>query len=169
MVAALYRAFLSCRDATHNLLDERPQILFHTPNRYLAMRLLVVDDQGPVAAIISRIAEQGGWASFHTSSIDGLEAAIRHDKIDVLMIDYLIEGDPQGRTGLSLTEDLRHAGLTLPVILFSGAVQLIDEKRAAAAGVTKILEKPLSIRELRTSLNEAKKQISSAPAGPAAS
>lgn len=128
------------------------------------MRLLVVDDQGPVGAIISRIAEQGGWKAFHTTSADALDDAINGDNIDVLMIDYLLKPGSEEYTGVSVTEDLRRAGHTLPVILFSGAPHLIDEKRASQAGVIKILEKPLSIRELRTSLNEAKRQVTASRA-----
>lgn len=124
------------------------------------MRLLVVDDQGPVGAIISRIAEQGGWKAFHTTSAEGLHKILQNDQIDVLMIDYVIEPGSETRTGLTVTEDLRRQGHTLPVILFSGAPHLIDKTRALQAGVTRILEKPLSIRELRTSLNEASKHLS---------
>ncbi len=127
------------------------------------MRLLVVDDQGPVGAIISRIAEQGGWKAFHTTSPVDLDQMIRKEQIDVLMIDYLIEPGSEIHTGLSVTEDLRRAGLTLPVILFTGALHLVDTKRASLAGVIKVLEKPLSIRELRTSLNEAKKHFPAPP------
>jgi len=129
------------------------------------MRLLVVDDQGPVGAIISRIAEQGGWKAFHTTSPVGLDGIIRNDKIEVLMIDYLIDPGVEDHTGLTVTEELRKAGHTLPVILFSGAPQLIDEARAKLAGVIDILEKPLSIRELRASLNEAKKHFPATAAG----
>lgn len=123
------------------------------------MKVFIVDDQEAVAAIISRIAAQGGWQAFHSSSVDGLEQILRENQIDVLMIDYLIDPTSETHTGLSVTEQLRQTGLSLPVILFSGATQMIDPERARRAGVTRILEKPLSIRELRTSLNEAQKQI----------
>lgn len=123
------------------------------------MKLLVVDDQGAVGAIISRIAQQGGWEAINTTTSHGLADIIRQEKVDVLMLDYLIDTHSETRTGLAVLGELRAAGLQTPVILFSGAAHLIELDQARELGVLKILEKPLSIQELRTSLNEARKKL----------
>lgn len=121
------------------------------------MKLLVVDDQGPVGAIISRIAQQGGWEAIHTTSFKDLAGTVSRESVDVVMVDYLADESQGGATGLDAVEELRKKSLGVPVILFTGAIHLVDRDRAARLGVMRILEKPLSIQELRQSLNEASK------------
>ncbi len=123
------------------------------------MKLLVVDDQSPVGEIISRIAQQGGWEAIHTVSSDRIDEIVRAENVDVLLIDYAIDGNPHSaKNGLAVIADLRSKGMTIPTILFSGWLDLIDAKRARELGVLRVLEKPLSIQELRESLLEAKKK-----------
>lgn len=121
------------------------------------MKLLVVDDQGPVGAIISRIAQQGGWEAIHTTSFKRLAGTVLREGVDVVMVDYLAGETQDGATGLDAVEELRRQSVAVPVILFTGAIHLVDRERADRLGVTRILEKPLSIQELRQSLNEASK------------
>ncbi len=122
------------------------------------MKLLVVDDQGPVGEIISRIAQQSGWDAIHTVSPDRLDEILREEKIDVLLLDYAIDGTPHApRNGITIAATLRERGIAIPVILFSGWPDLIDRKRAKALGILRILEKPLRIQELRLCLAEARK------------
>jgi DNA-binding NtrC family response regulator len=128
------------------------------------MKLLVVDDQGSVGEIITRIAQQGGWDAIHTVSADRLDEIIRAEKVDVLLIDFIIDGTPQShRTGLTVVGALRERGHKLPIILFTGWHDLVDRKVAKELGVLTVLEKPLSIQELRQALAEAKKQVQNEP------
>ncbi|MGC1479054.1 MAG: response regulator [Chthoniobacterales bacterium] len=121
------------------------------------MKLLVADDQGPVGEIISRIAEQSGWEAIHTTSTDDLTSKVISENVSVLLIDYALDGNPHStRNGLTVTAELRAADIDIPVILFSGWPNMIDSKRAAELDVIKVLEKPLSIQDLQTALNEAK-------------
>ncbi len=132
------------------------------------MKLLVVDDQGPVGEIISRIAQQSGWEAIHTVSADRVDEILRAEKVNVLLIDYAIDGNPRSaRNGLTIIAGLRERGLNIPIILFSGWPDMIDAKRAKELGVMRVLEKPLSIQELRQCLVEAKKKcLDESPAAP---
>ncbi len=123
------------------------------------MKLLVVDDQGPVGEIISRVAQQSGWEAIHTTTPDDLGAKIIDEKVSVLLIDYAVDGNPHStRNGLTVTAELRAAGITIPVILFSGWPNLIDAKRAKELDVLKVLEKPLSIQDLQQTLDAARER-----------
>lgn len=120
------------------------------------MKLLVVDDQGPVGEIISRVASQAGWESLHSVSVDRLDERIVHDEIDVLMLDFAIDGNPWSeRNGLAVLREIREKGHHIPAILFSGWTNRIDRKEARKLGVIAVLEKPISIQELRRSLDDA--------------
>jgi DNA-binding response OmpR family regulator len=134
------------------------------------MKLLVVDDQSPVGEIISRIAQQSGWEAIHTVSPDRLDEILRAENINVLLIDYAIDGNPHSpRNGLTVAATLRERGIHIPIIMFSGWPDLIDRKRAKELRILRILEKPLSIQELRQCLVEAKKQcLDEASAAPKA-
>lgn len=123
------------------------------------MKLLVVDDQSSVGEIITRIAQQSGWDAIHTVSADRIDEIIRAEQVDVLLIDFIIDGTPQSqRNGLTVVKALRERGHKLPIILFTGWHDLVDRKAARALGVLTVLEKPLSIQELRQSLLKAKQQ-----------
>lgn len=115
------------------------------------MKLLVVDDQEAVAMIVCEIAAQGGWEAIHTDKADEVFRIIKSEPIDVLLIDYLM---PE-KNGLDVVNELRQQGETLPVILFSGDAWQIDTEQAEALGVVHILQKPLSISELRKAIAAA--------------
>jgi DNA-binding response OmpR family regulator len=133
-----------------------------------SMKLLVVDDQSPVGEIISRIAQQSGWEAIHTVSPDRLDEILRAEKVDVLLIDYAIDGNPHSpRNGLNIAATLRQRDINIPIIMFSGWPDLIDRKRATELGILRVLEKPLSIQELRQCLVEARKKcLDDAPPAP---
>lgn len=120
------------------------------------MKLLVVDDQGPVGEIISRIAKQGGWESIHTTASDDLASVITAENVTALLIDYALDGDPHStRNGVTIAAELRAAGIAIPIILFSGWPNLVDADRAKELDIVRVLGKPLSIQDLNETLDEA--------------
>ncbi len=124
------------------------------------MKLLVVDDQGQVGEIIARIARQERWDAAHVTSSHRLADVIGVENVDVLLIDYVLEGDPYSKVnGLSAIADLRSRGIGIPAILFTGWGDLVNQKEAQKLGVTRILQKPMDVKELRESLVEARKLV----------
>jgi DNA-binding NtrC family response regulator len=129
------------------------------------MKLLVVDDQNPVGEIITRIAQQGGWTAIHTVSPDRVDEIIREENVDVLLIDFAVDGAPNPqRNGLTVVKHLREQGLTTAVILFTGWPDLVNRAEAKKLGVLEVLEKPLGIQELRRALAKARQTVESASA-----
>jgi len=120
------------------------------------MKLLVVDDLEAVGMIIAQIVAQGGWQSVYRPDSQGIVELVRDEKVDVLLIDYFMPD----RLGLDAVEELRGAGFAkLPIILFSGDTGAIDMARAERLGILKVLGKPLSISELRSTISLAKKTL----------
>lgn len=106
--------------------------------------------------IIAQIVAQGGWQSLYRPDSQGIVELVRDEKVDVLLIDYFMPD----RLGLDAVEELRNAGYDkLPIILFSGDTGAIDMPRAERLNILKILGKPLSISELRSTISLAKKTI----------
>jgi DNA-binding response OmpR family regulator len=127
------------------------------------MKLLVIDDEEAVAQIVSEIAAQGGWESTHRSRVQDIIGLVKEELPDVAMIDYRMPG----RNGLELIQTLRDAGSQLPVVLFTGFASEVNEDLCRKLGVFAILEKPLSIPELRKTLNLAVKSPGRAGSVPA--
>jgi DNA-binding NtrC family response regulator len=124
------------------------------------MKLLVVDDQDQVGEIIARIARQERWDATHVTTMHRLADVIGVESVDVLLIDYVLEGDPHSSTnGLTAIADLRSRGINIPAILFTGWHDLVNRQEAKKLGVTRILEKPMDVKALRESLVEARKAI----------
>jgi CheY-like chemotaxis protein len=57
-------------------------------------------------------------------------------------------------TGLELTRQLRERGHTLPVILLSGVSSELLDEEVRAAGVTRVLGKPISTHDLASAIRE---------------
>lgn len=115
------------------------------------MNLLVVDDLEAVGVIVAEIASQSGWHSIHCTQADEILETIEKEKIDVILMDYFMPG----KSGLDVATTIRDAGLTTTIMFFSGMASQIDRAKADELGIFKILDKPLSIKELRKSLSEA--------------
>lgn len=115
------------------------------------MKLLVVDDQEAVAMIVCEIAAQGGWEAIHTDKGTDVPKLVEDEKVDVLLIDYLMPD----KSGLDVIAELRKEGHDVPAILFSGDAWQIDTELAEHLGVVQILQKPLSISELRKAISAA--------------
>lgn len=116
------------------------------------MKLLVVDDQLQVAEIVARLATLNGWTAYSREDANGLAEFIRKEDIKVLMIDYML-GE---QNGIEIASSLRADGFTLPIIVFSGLASEVPSARARELNVLAVLEKPLSVPELRRALNQAR-------------
>lgn len=128
------------------------------------MKLLIVDDQQEVGAIVGRIAQQGGWDCVHMTESTGVARVITSQNIDALLLDYVIEGTPDAaRNGLTVVAELRAKGLALPVLLFTGWPDLVDMKEVERLGILSVLAKPLSIVELRKALGDARRKCVNEP------
>ena len=117
-------------------------------------RILVVDDEGPLADVVRRVLERGGHEVRVAAT--GLEGArrIREQAADLALIDiHMPEMD-----GLELLVQFRAIAPTMPVIVMSGGVQtggldLLADARLLGAFAT--LAKPFSIDELLGAVGRA--------------
>ncbi len=115
------------------------------------MNILVVDDVEAIGMIVSRISAQGGWQAYYMDNTDNLLETIREKKIDVVLCDYFM---PRTQ-GLEVLRLIRGEYQKLPVVFFTGNVEGVDMKAAKELGIFKVMNKPLSVSELRSTLKEA--------------
>jgi PAS domain S-box-containing protein len=113
-------------------------------------QVLIVDDEEPLARLATRTLEELGYVPTAFTSSSAALAAFRADpqRFDAVITD---ERMPV-MTGSALIDALRAIRRDLPILLISGFVGDAVASRARGAGADEVLKKPLSERDLATSL-----------------
>ncbi len=115
-------------------------------------RVLVVDDEPDLVALVEEMLRGLGYHPVgHVDSTAALEA-LRQDPQSFAAV---ITDEVMPRlSGTQLTQALRQHAPYLPVLLVSGYGGALLAQRAAAAGVTRVLSKPLQRADLSRALAE---------------
>jgi len=108
------------------------------------MRLLLVEDNARLAALVSDGLEQQGFAIDRYESIDGAEHAQTIAQYDLLLVDL---GLPDG-DGLDLIRAMRRRGNSTPILVLTARGGLDDRVAGLDAGADDYLVKPFQIPEL---------------------
>jgi signal transduction histidine kinase/CheY-like chemotaxis protein/streptogramin lyase len=114
-------------------------------------RLLLVEDDTIVAAVIRGLLEREGHAVTHV--VNGLAALaeLAHASFDAVLLDL----DLPGVDGFQIARLIRqreHAGQHLPIVAVTARSGSDDEARARAAGMDDFLRKPVSGEQLAGTL-----------------
>ncbi len=105
--------------------------------------LLVEDDQKTAAFIKSGLTEERFSVHHAVNGRTGLDLGLE-GSFDAAIIDIMLPG----LDGLSLVEQLRSAGLTMPILFLSGRKTVEDRLSGFKAGGDDYLVKPFSFAEL---------------------
>ena len=118
--------------------------------------LLVVDDEPALVALLKELLKGLGYESVGYSDPAAALQALREapQRFAALITDEVMPG----LSGTQLTQNLRAYAPRLPVLLISGYGGTALASRAAAAGVTTVLTKPLQRAELARVLAELLRQ-----------
>ena len=113
-------------------------------------RVLIVDDEEPLVRLATRTLEELGYAPTGFTSSAAALAAFRADpqRFDALITDERMPG----MSGSALIREVRGIRSRMPIVLMSGYVGGAIASSAREAGAEEVLKKPLSARELATSL-----------------
>jgi CheY-like chemotaxis protein len=105
-----------------------------------------VDDDAYLLSITKTILERLGYIV--TSAYNSSEAIelIKeyHDVYDVMITDYLMPG----MNGIELAAEVNKLLENTPIILYTGTVELIDEKEIAETEIAEIVNKLCKIQDL---------------------
>jgi len=115
-------------------------------------RIVVVDDEAPLVAVTTEVLSRLGYKPVGFSNgrdaLAELEAAPA--KFDAVITDEVMPG----LSGTELAARLRRLRPDLPIVLVSGYIGPMMSARAHAAGVSRILKKPVQSRETASALAE---------------
>ena len=108
------------------------------PNPALDLVLIVDDDQAVRDALKFALELDG----LSVDTCDSGDELLRHPNLTsarCLVLDYQMPG----MNGFAVMSELKRRNVTLPVILITAPLSRDVERRAAAAGIAGVLEKPL--------------------------
>jgi signal transduction histidine kinase/streptogramin lyase/ActR/RegA family two-component response regulator len=114
-------------------------------------RLLLVEDDTIVAAVIRGLLEQQGHTVCHVANGLAAMAELAHTRFDAALLDL----DLPGVDGFQIARLIRqreHAGQRMPIVAVTARSGSEDEVRARAAGMDGFLRKPLSGEQLASAL-----------------
>ncbi len=104
------------------------------------MRILVVEDERPLATALRRTLEAEGFSVMLASTgIDGDWAAREHD-FDVIVLDVMLPG----MSGYDICRGLRAAGDSTPILFLTAKDGEYDEADALDIGADDFVSKPFS-------------------------
>lgn len=104
------------------------------------VRVLVIEDDALLKNLLSTRLEQAAIdCQFSTTGEDALDL-VKTYRPTVILLDIMLPG----RDGLDLLEEIRSAGCTVPVIIFSNRDEQADRTRAEALGAEKYFVKAMT-------------------------
>jgi two-component system, OmpR family, response regulator len=113
---------------------------FSTPN---AKILLIEDDREIAEEVASELLDRSYIVSHVATGPEGLEEA-RRGWYDLLIVDLLLPGCD----GISIIQDLRRAGIQVPVLVVSALSAVNDRVRGLKVGGDDYVTKPFALAEL---------------------
>jgi DNA-binding response OmpR family regulator len=109
------------------------------------MRVLVVEDDRRLARTLMRGLREAGLRADAVGTADEAVQAASSTSYDVIVLDVMLPG---GRDGFSVCSELRHDGVTTPVLMLTARDSVDDRVRGLEAGADDYLVKPFAFREL---------------------
>jgi DNA-binding NtrC family response regulator len=106
--------------------------------------LLIVDDDASTLASLARAFRLAGHEATVCDNANRALELVKSQPFDMMLSDVVMPG----KDGISLLEELRNLGVTLPVVMISGQANIEMAVRATRLGAADFLEKPLSTDKL---------------------
>lgn len=123
------------------------------------MRLLVIEDYGPVRKAVTQALEEQGYAvDAAETGTEGLGLARDHS-YDVIVLDLMLPGVD----GLAILRSLREGGSKAGVLVLTARDTLADRVSGLDAGADDYLVKPFELAELLARVKSLLRRCYSAP------
>ena len=106
-----------------------------------ALRVLVVDDEGPARADLAFLLQQQGSVAHVATAADATEALrlLQSEQYDAVFLDVRMPGS----SGLDLQQHLASTGVSKPIVFLTGHGDIPMSVQAMKAGAVDFLTKPV--------------------------
>ena len=111
-----------------------------------APRILVVEDEAPLALLLKYNLESEGYAVEHAARGDDAEVRVAEGGLDLVVLDWMLPGV----SGLEICRRMRarEATRTLPIIMLTARGEEQERVRGLGVGADDYVVKPFSVPEL---------------------
>jgi CheY-like chemotaxis protein len=119
----------------------------------MAWRVLVADDDPEICTLIKTILARGPYEVTLCSDAESALVHIGKDAAyDILISDFMLPGI----SGIDLIKQVRHNPSTsrMPIVMISGHNNYAMDERAHEAGANAFLNKPFTVVQLRTTVQQ---------------
>jgi len=115
-------------------------------------RILLVDDEAPLAEITARALNKTGYkVTYKTDSIEALETFKAHPgDFDVILTDQTMPN----MTGIDLAVEMLKIKAQIPIIMFTGIIDQDTMQYAKEIGIRKIILKPMELDKLSAAIRQ---------------
>lgn len=139
---------------------------FFQPDTGNVSRLLIVDDDVEILALLKKFFMQHGYEVDLASDGQAMWAAIARQRPDTIILDLMLPGED----GLTLCQKVR-AQAGIPIIMLTAMAELSDRIVGLELGADDYLTKPFAPRELLARLRAVQRRageqpVAAAPARP---
>jgi len=119
----------------------------------MAWRVLVADDDPEICALIKTILARGPYDVTLCNDAESALVHLRADApFDILISDFMLPG----MSGIDLITQVRKDAATsrMPIVMISGHNNYAMDERAKSAGANAFLNKPFTVAQLRTTVQQ---------------
>jgi CheY-like chemotaxis protein len=119
----------------------------------MAWRVLVADDDPEICTLIKTILAKGPFEIVVCNDAESALVHIQRDaSYDILISDFMLPGI----SGIELIAQVRQSAATarMPIVMISGHSNYAMDARAKAAGANAFLNKPFTLSQLRTTVQQ---------------
>src|SRR5580692_9010602 len=140
------RFSLSALRTTSQARDASDQSMSEVGARRHSARILVVDDNAAIAALMSQLLTMRGYEVVTAGDAPQAEAEVQRQAPDLILSDVRMPG----KSGYDLCRDLKENPATrlIPFVLITGLCDGEDKLRGIEAGADDFLNKPVLAEEL---------------------
>src|SRR6202162_299148 len=125
----------------------------------MAAKILIIEDEpGLVTTLRDRLRKHGYLVSAARDGETGLEMVLR-EPVDLIFLDLMLPG----QNGLTVSEKLRRAGSTTPILMLTARRQTKDKVAGLKAGGDDYLTKPFQMSELLARVEALLRRAATAP------
>ena len=108
------------------------------------MKILLVEDEKPLAAAISRLLTDAGWrVTWEGDGNRGCHSALVED-FDLVILDVMLPG----KSGWDILADLRANRRVMPILMLTALEETEDKVKGLELGADDYLPKPFEVTEL---------------------
>jgi len=116
-------------------------------------RVLIADDDPAICTLIDTVLRKGPYEMITCNDAESALVAVdRQGPFDIIICDFMLPGI----SGIDLIERLRAKDHTrgVPILMISGHTNYAMDGRAKNAGANLFLNKPFTISQLRSAINQ---------------